>query len=52
MATAATTRPAAAFKSAYDHDARAAESARVRQRYPDRIPCIDASAPNSSCRPT
>lgn len=40
MATAATTRSAAAFKSAYDHDARAAESARVRQRYPDRIPCI------------
>tara|TARA_B100002052_G_scaffold75241_1_gene68246 strand:+ start:66 stop:479 length:414 start_codon:yes stop_codon:yes gene_type:complete len=28
------------FKRAYDAAARTAESARVRSRYPDRVPCI------------
>ena len=32
--------PQPPFRSAFSHDARAAESARVRERHPDRVPCI------------
>lgn len=32
--------PPPPFRSAFSHDARAAESARVRERHPDRVPCI------------